>query len=280
MAVEAVLHRAGRGARRAGSSQWLDRAARVGFAGRGVLYLTVGFLAASIALGQARQTADKKGAVRALAESQLGAALLVVLVAGFVGLGLWQAAEAVWGKRQEGSDAKRTAKRAAAGAKAALYLVLAGSTVSVLMGGGSQGGSGDQQEKTWTARVLDLPAGRLLVGLAGLAIVGAGGWLVVFGWRRKFEKHLDTRSMPRALRRTVGVGGAVGHGARGLVAGLAGLLLVKAALDYDPQQAKGIDGTLRTIAQQPYGETLLLLAAAGLAVFGVFSFVEARYRRL
>lgn len=128
--------------------------------------------------------------------------------------------------------------------------------------------------------MLDLPAGRLIVGLAGLAIVGAGGWLVARGVLRKFEKHLDTSSMSRPMCRAATTVGLLGHVARGVVAGLAGLLLVKAALDYDPQEAKGVDGTLRTIAEQPYGRLLLLLAAGGLAAFGLYSFVEARYRRL
>ena len=281
MSVDAVLDGAKRKARRAGHSEWLDRAARVGFAGRGVLYLTVAFLAAGIALGDSGQQADKQGAVRALADTTLGTLLLVVLVAGFVGLGLWQAAEAVWGKREERSDAKRSAKRAGAAAKCVLYLALAATTASVLTsGGGDKGGGGDQKEHSLTARALELPAGQLLVGLAGLALIGAGGWLAFRGLRRKFEKHLDCGAMAPTMRKVAGVGGAFGHAARGVVGALAGLLLIKAAVGYDPQQAKGVDGTLRTIAEQPYGKLLLLLAAAGLAAFGLFCFVEARYRRL
>jgi hypothetical protein len=279
MDVEAVLHGANRKARRAGNSEWLDRVARVGFAARGVLYLTVAFLAASIALGRGGQTADKQGAVKALAETSLGKVLLVVLVVGFAGLGLWQLTEALWGKRQERSDAKRTGKRGLSAARAVVYLVLAGTAASVLLGGGS-GKGGDQKEQGWTARVLEVTGGRLLVGVAGLVIIAAGGWLVASGVRRKFEKHLDIRGMPTGLCKVARVGGLLGYAARGVVAALAGLLLVKAALDYDPQKAKGVDGTLRTIAEQPYGKVLLLLAAAGLAAFGLFSFVEARYRRL
>jgi cytochrome bd-type quinol oxidase subunit 2 len=128
--------------------------------------------------------------------------------------------------------------------------------------------------------VFELPGGRMLVGGAGLAVVALGVWLVVRGIRYKFEKHLDTSSMPQGLHKVARIGGILGHVARGVVAGLAGLLLVKAALDYDPQQAKGVDGTLRTIAEQPYGKVLLLLAAAGLAAFGLYSLVESRYRRL
>ena len=263
---------------RAGNSNWLDRAARVGFAGRGVLYLTVAFLAVGIARGRGGQQADKQGAVRALAETRFGTALLILLVVGFTGYALWQAAEAAWGRRDEGDETKRTAKRAGSAVKALVYAALAATTASILLGGGG-GGSG-QQESTWTAKVLELPGGRILVGLAGLVIVCVGGWLVARGVQRKFEKHLDTASMPREVRGATAVGGLVGHTARGVVAGLAGLLLVKAALDYDPREAKGIDGTLRTIALQPYGRILLLAAAVGLAAFGLFSFVEARYRRL
>ncbi|HEV8115394.1 MAG TPA: DUF1206 domain-containing protein, partial [Acidimicrobiales bacterium] len=265
-------------ARRAGDSEWLDRVARVGFAGRGLLYLTVAFLAVGISRGQGGQNADKQGAVRALAGTTFGSVVLVVLIVGFGGFALWQAAEAAWGRRDEGDDAKRAAKRAASGGKALVYAALAASTAAVLFGSDARGG--DQQESTWTARVFELPGGQGLVGLAGLVLVGVGGWLAVRGVRRKFEEHLDTGAMPAHLRGVTAVGGAVGHTARGVVAGLAGLLLVKAALDYDPQQAKGIDGTLRTISEQPYGRLLLLLAAAGLAAFGLFSFVEALYRRL
>lgn len=278
MSIGAAGQRAKRKAKRAGDSAWLDRVARVGFAGRGLLYLTVAFLAVGISRGQGGGQADKQGAVRALADTTYGSAILTVLVVGFAGFALWQAAEAAYGRRDEGDDTKRAAKRAASAGKALAYALLAVSTASVLLGSDAQGGG--QQESTWTARVFELPGGRGLVGLAGLVIVGIGGWLLVRGVRRKFEKHLDTAAMPRRLRTVTAVGGTVGHAARGVVAALAGLLLIKAALDYDPQQAKGIDGTLRTIAEQPYGKLLLILAAVGLAAFGLFSFVEARYRRL
>jgi len=280
MTVDAALHGANRKAKRAGDSQWVDRVARVGFAARGVLYLTVAFLAASIALGQSGQSADKQGAVRALAETSLGKVLLVVLVIGFAGLALWQVTEALWGKRQEHNDAKRAGKRGLSAGRVVVYLVLSGSAASVLLSGNdAKASSGDQKEHTWTARVLEVSGGRLLVGLVGLVIMAIGGCLVVSGVRQKFEQHLNTRAMPSGLWPLARIVGVLGYGARGVVAALAGLLLVKAAVDYDPQEAKGVDGTLRTIAEQPYGKALLLLAAAGLAAFGLFSFVEARYRR-
>jgi hypothetical protein len=281
MTVEA-WDRARHSVRRGGTGDWLERAARVGFAARGLLYLTVAFLAVGIVRGQGDQSADKQGAVRTLAGTRFGGVLLVVLVVGFIGMALWRSVEAAWGKCEEHDERKRSAKRAASAGKAVLYLALAATAASVLLRGkdGGQAGGAGQRESGWTAKVLDLPAGRMIVGLAGAAVVAVGVWFVVRGLRQKFEKHLDTLSMPPWLRKVAKVWGTLGHVARGVVAALAGLLLVKAALDYNPQEAKGIDGTLRTIAAQPYGKVLLLLAAFGLAAFGLFSWIESRYRRI
>ena len=279
MAVGA-MDRARHSVKRGGTGDWLERVARVGFAARGLLYLTIAFLAVRIATGSSGETADKQGAVRALSDTSLGGILLVALLVGFVGMGLWRVAEAAWGKREEHDDKKRAVKRAGSAGKAVLYLALAASVGSVLLRGTGDTPAAGQRESGWTAKVLDLPAGRLLVGLAGAAVVAVGVWFISRGLRQKFEKRLAMGAMPRWLRRAATIGGTLGHSARGVVAGLAGLLLIKAALDYDPQEAKGVDGTLRTIAAQPFGKALLLLAALGLAAFGLFSWVEAKYRRI
>ena len=57
-------------------------------------------------------------------------------------------------------------------------------------------------------------------------------------------------------------------------------LVISAAWTYDPDRAKGIDGALRTLLQQPYGKPLALAASAGLVVFGLYGLAEARYRRV
>jgi hypothetical protein len=49
---------------------------------------------------------------------------------------------------------------------------------------------------------------------------------------------------------------------------------------FDPDKAKGLDEALKTLAGQPFGEVLLLVAVAGLLSFAAWSFVEARYREL
>ena len=74
--------------------------------------------------------------------------------------------------------------------------------------------------------------------------------------------------------------GKVGYVARGIVFSLVGLLVVAAAVTFDPNNARGMDAALRQVAAQPYGLWLLGLMALGLMCFGAYSFAESRYRRL
>jgi len=270
-------------AKRAANSDWADRLARLGFCARGLVYAIVGAIALQIALGTsggAAGEASKEGALREIAERPLGRPLLVVLAVGLAGYVLWRATEAVWGKRDEDDERKRTAKRLGSAAKALLYAAFLVTTVKFITDGPSQGGGGDEQEETLTASVLDLPGGRLLVGAVGLAIIAGGIYLAYRGLAQKFEKRLDTSEMGALTGRVVDVVGTVGLAARALIFGVAGFLLVKAAVDFDPEEATGLDGTLKLIARQTYGQVLLTATAIGLIAYGVYSFAEARYRQL
>ena len=118
------------------------------------------------------------------------------------------------------------------------------------------------------------------MGVVGLGFVAGGLYVVYRGLAQKFEKRLDTSEMGPITGRVVDVLGTVGLAARGLVFSLIGFVLVKAAIDFDPQQANGIDGTLKLIARQTYGGILLTVTAVGLVAYGLYSFAEARYRQL
>ncbi len=272
---------------RAADSGWVEVAGRFGLAARGVMYLVVGGLAARIALGgNESRPADKQGALQAVARTGLGRVALVVLAAGFAGFALWRFAQALQGddpgpnrgRGQATDQARGWARRLGKVGQGLVYVAALATALSVLSGSG--GGQGDQQGRTWTARVLGWPGGRLLVGAVGLVIVGAGLGLAAWGLGRRFEKQWRNGRMPPWLRTAAGAVGMAGFVARGLVFALLGLLLLKAAVVFDPNQAQGVDGTLRAIAAQPDGRVLLLAAAAGLAAFGLASFVDARYRKL
>lgn len=280
------LASAGSVARQALQSDGARKAARLGFVARGVVYMLIGVVAFRLATQRTTgESADREGALAQLADAPFGSVLLVAVAIGLAGYGLWRFTEALWGKTEETDRKKRTLKRLGSAVKGVVYASFAATTVSFLKGtpsrssgGPSRGGS--TQEKEWTARFLGWPGGRVVVFGLGLGIIVGGGYLLYRGFTRKFEKHLAVERMSASTKRLCAVLGTVGVSARGIVFGFIGALLVKAAVEFDPNEAEGLDGTLRRIASRPYGTVILLLAAVGLLAFGAFSFVEARFRQL
>ena len=195
---------------------------------------------------------------------------------GLAAYALWRLAQGILDRDSEGEGPKGLAKRAGAVARAAWYGMLCGLTVSVLVGNG--GGDGNEQQTT--AGIFERPFGRYLVYAAGLAFVGAAAFN---GWRAvtcKFNKKLKTGEMSDAEEKAATGVGVLGHLARMIVFGLIGAFLVRAAWEFDPKEARGLDGALLELSQQPYGGLLLGAVAVGLIAYALWCLVQARYRRI
>ncbi|KRD09436.1 MULTISPECIES: DUF1206 domain-containing protein [unclassified Streptomyces] len=265
-------------AERAARGSLTKGAARAGLAARGVIYLLVGVIALQIAFGESGQEADRRGALAEIAEKPFGAVLLWALGVGLVGMALWRLSEAVFGGA--GEDGRSAKKRLTALVRCAFYSFVAYSVLEFAAGSGDGGGSSDEQSRDVTARVLDLPGGQWIVGAAGVGIVGAGLWIGARAVMRSYHKQLRLGEMSPGARRMVDVTGVGGGATRGLVFAAAGAFAVRAAVDYRPDKAKGLDDTLRSFAGTPAGPALLACVAAGLVLFGLFSFCMARWRKV
>ncbi|MFI2642164.1 DUF1206 domain-containing protein [Streptomyces sp. NPDC018610] len=277
METSAMVRPGRTAARRAARGSVTEGAARAGLAARGVIYLLVGVLALRVAFGDGDRQADRSGALAAIADKPFGAVLLWALGAGLAGMVLWRLSEAVFGSA--GPDGRKPRKRLLAVVRCLFYVSGAWSVLSFAAGSGG-GRSSDRQSRDLTARALAVPAGQWLVGAVGVGIAIAGVWTGVQAVRRHYRKHLKTGELSSRARRLVDVTGVGGGAARGLVFAAAGAFAVRAAVDYRPEKAKGLDDTLRSLAGTPVGPWLLVLVAAGLVLFGLFSFALARWRRV
>jgi hypothetical protein len=262
---------------RAGNSDALENLARVGLIAYGVVHLLIAWLALQLTFGGGSgQSADQSGALATVAESPIGKPLLWVIAIGLVALALWQAAEVLRWRRglSASGEARKKAvtKTVKSVAKTVLYLALAVLAVRAATGG--QSSSGQQQQ---TAGVFGWPGGRWLVGAVGLVVIGVGIYLIAKGVRRKFLEEIDLASAPARTRALVEKLGLVGYPAKGVALGVVGALLAYAAVTFDPAKATGLDGALRTILDAPFGRVLLTLVALGIAAFGAYCFVRARY---
>ncbi|MFD7136293.1 DUF1206 domain-containing protein [Streptomyces sp. NPDC059894] len=275
-----VLARNGRaGAERAARGSGTKWAAKAGLTARGVIYLLVGALALQIAFGhEERQQADRQGALAELSGKPFGSVLLWALGAGLVGMALWRLSELVFGS--VGPEGRKAKKRLLALVRCVFYSFVAYSVLAFAAGSGSGGGSSDEQSRDVTARVLEWPAGQWLVGAAAVGVVVAGLWIGGRAVMRAYRDKMRMGQMSPGVRRLVDITGVAGGAARGLVFAAAGFFAVRAAIDYEPDEAKGLDDTLRSFADTPAGPGLLVCVAAGLVLFGLFSFAMARWRKV
>jgi hypothetical protein len=252
---------------------WYAVLARVGLVAKGISFGIVGVLALKLALGDGGQATSRQGALQQLAGTTFGTVLLILLAFGFAAYAIWRFVQAVAEKpAREDSAAKAWAKRAGYVGRGLIYAGLTFSAVKILVGAGQQQSQNGKAHQT-TATVLSWPGGTWIVGIAGLVIVGVGLWNLYRGISRKFEDRW-TRGYSTWGSRA----GVVGHCARFVVFGLIGVFAVRAAIDYDPKAAIGLDGALQKLAHASYGPYLLGLTAAGLVAYGVFCLVDARYR--
>jgi hypothetical protein len=262
---------------RATSGRWFERLSRYGLAAKALLYGLIAVLALGLALGIGGRATDNAGALRTIADAPFGKVLLGLTALGLLGYALYRFAQGAFDREGDGDGASGWAKRATHIGSGFVYLALFVLAVALLRGDG--GGSAGNEQKN-TADLLGLPAGRWLVGAVGLGILGAGGYQILKGVKQSFMEGMRTYDLQPGERRLLTRIGTVGHIARGIVFGLIGVFLVKAAIEYDASEAIGIDGALGKLANASHGPWLLGVVALGLLAFAAFCLAEARYRRV
>ena len=251
-------------------SKSLDRGIRFGMVAYGVVHLIVAWLAIQLALGDHGETASQKGAMQTLAKQSYGTLVLWLVAIGMLLLVLWRLIETFVG-HQEYDGGKRWRKRVVSLFKAVVYGYIGVTALRYAVG------SGSSKNSHYTAKLMDEPYGRWLVGLVGAAIIVYGVSYARRGWTEKFMENLDARGTLGETGTAYRWVGKVGYIAKGLAFCVVGGLFVAAAVNHEPKKSGGLDDALHTVLQQPFGPFLLILVAAGIACYGLFCFARARH---
>ena len=249
---------------------------RIGFVARGLIYGIIGLFAFEVAISDTGKLTNQQGVIETVSNQPLGGLLLVLLAIGLGGYAVWRLFRAMLGHGPEDSDS--TLERLGGLGSGVVYGGLCLAAIKVLAGSSAAGPSSKPDQTT--AGVFDWPAGRWLVGLAGLVMLAVAAYQLGKGIRQAFLEELKTEQMSTATKTWITWTGTIGHVARAIVFGLVGWFLLKAAYEFDAKEAVGLDGALTKILNAAYGPWLLGFVAAGLIAFGVYSISEARYRRI
>jgi hypothetical protein len=253
----------------------IEGLARLGYAARGVVYLVIGWFAVTAARGHNRPI-DSKGALAELFDTPYGAVLLGVVALGLAGYALWRVVGAVADVDNHGTAVKGLAVRAGHLIAGGIHVALAFYCLKLLAGRGGRE-SGETAAHDWTEWLLDMPLGPWLVAALGIGIAGFGASQLVRAYKANF---LQTLSCDGDTARIVKPLGQAGFAARGMVFVLVGMFFGLAAWHADAMESGGMVKAFRWLQTQPYGPWLLGAVALGLLAFGLFSIVQAAYRRI
>ncbi|GAA1459304.1 DUF1206 domain-containing protein [Williamsia maris] len=258
-------------------NSWFEFAARAGHAVSGILHILIAYVIVRIAVGDGGN-ADQSGALSTVAGTTGGTVALWVGAGAFVAMALWRLAEAAIGvhaTEPNGPDdegASSLLDRGKALSLAVLYFAFAWTAVRFAIGDGTSSG---RENAGLSARLMGSGLGKTVLMVVGIVILCVGAYHVYKGVSKNFMDDL-TIADNAAVQTT----GLIGYVAKGLVLAGAGILVGVAVVNADPSKATGIDGAVKTLGTAPAGQILLFIAAIGVATYGIYAFVMARYARM
>ncbi len=243
--------------------------AKMGYSARGAVYLVIGGLAVLAAIGEGGRTTDSKGAIVEIMRQPFGTSLLVLLIVGLFGYVIWRLTQAIKDTDSHGSSVKGLAVRGGLLASAVSHGLLAIWTIKLLLG------SNDRSHET--ERFLATDIGQVVIGLAGIAFIGAGLAHIYKGWTARFERYMNIPSDKNQWARPLCRFGLI---ARGIVWCIVGWFFITSALFANNGKVKGMVDALELLRANTYGNWVFGIVAAGLFAFGLYSLLEAMYRRI
>jgi hypothetical protein len=255
----------------------IESAARLGFASKALIYAIVGGLAIGAGARVGGRVTDASGALRFILRQPYGQALLIVLSIGLFGYALWRFLDAYYDPDRDGKGFVALIVRIGHVIRGGIYGALG--LEAFRLARGLRGSTG-REAQMWTARIMDLPFGDWLIGFAGLCVIVFGASEVLHSLKGKMHKSIDLSRVPPGLRNAAINVSSFGVGARGVILGVLGIFLVKAALEQDPSEAHGTRESVLELANAVSSRWMLVAIGAGLIAYAFNQALHAYCRRI
>lgn len=266
------------------AGEWIETYARIGIAAKGLVYILVGTLAAMTIFTGEGKNEGRQGALQLILEQPFGKILLGATVVALLGYVSWRMIQTFIDPDDKGNDTEGIMKRAGFFISGLIYLFFAFSGLRMLFpGAGSSGDNGDEGggRQLLVAKALEQPFGQWLVAIGAALVIGKGVFQLYKAYTGKFKKNIKEDEMSERQRTTFMHAGRIGYTARGIVMGILGYFLIRAAMNANPSEAQGTDAALSFISTSSgSGPYLMAAVAIGLVCYGLFMFVKAKYRQI
>lgn len=260
-------------------NKWIENFARFGYAAKGIVYCLVGILACIAAFGSGKSNdTSKTDALKLIQEQPFGKTMLALVALGLLGYVLWRFIEAVKDPHHHGTKAKGILTRIGYGISALIYLGLSIFAFKLVINGNNSGGEGNTQQNILN-KVMDHEAGLWIIGMVALIIIGKGIYHIIRAVRGKYRKDIREEKIDPKYRNLLIKAGGIGYFARGIVWGIIGYLLLRAALNSNPNAAGGTENAL-SFVENGFGSLVLAIIALGLICYGIFKILEGMYKKI
>lgn len=240
---------------------------RIGWVAKGLVYGLTGVLALLIGIHAARGTstsddeASQTGAIARIAENSFGVALLIVVAAGLIVYALWRLCSVLL---PGDNDIKGWLTRGGYVVSALMYLLLAWTAIAFARQPGRTAEGEDSKVESFSRDLMDKSFGRAAIFAIGVVLIVIAA---VFVWKAvsaSFTDQLLPGSVGPVSHRMIVMLGRIGWVGRAGMMALIGFFLARAAVRFDPDDAQGLDGSLRKAASSGAGTALVIAVGAGL----------------
>lgn len=267
----------GRGERLDEATWWLQSLARVGYVCKGTVYILMGVLAARAAARLGGEFATSRGILLHLVDKPFGTIMLTVAAVGFAGFAAWQVLSAAVDADGYGGGIPGIANRFMQLASAVAYAGLSKLAGHMVL---SENAASEDIRQHWVPALMSLPSGHIAVMVAGLSVLGFGLWQFARARPKGLGKRLDLSELSPTACWILLTIGRVGVVARGVVFTVLGWMLARSAYAHVALEDADVGTALRALDRGESGRWALMFVAVGVVSYGLYQFVNARYRRL
>ncbi len=239
----------------------------------GLSYIGVGTIAMLSFLKVRDGGADESSMLAILNNVVIGKILLWIIMIGTAGYIVWRIFEAVTDPYGYGKDFVGMGKRFGIALSTFADLLIVYAAVKVILGIGNIQQTGEpREEREFISNVLDERWGPSAVTAMGIVVMVAAVVQLIYGVTGGYKERLDVDHYSKVWKRVIDFLAWIGFCSRGIIVGITGFFLIKAAFTGESKYVVNTDKAFDFIGDE-VGYIYFITVALGTLCYGIFMII-------